>query len=73
MKYMIMRFIKTTIVNNKEIIPFLILALISLVLHFWKLEARALHHDEFIHIFWSFDLSKLKSKSGSRIASASIT
>ena len=57
---MIMRFIKTTIVNNKEIIPFLILALISLVLHFWKLEARALHHDEFIHIFWSFDLSEGK-------------
>ena len=53
---MIMRFIKTTIVNNKEIIPFLILALISLILHFWKLEARALHHDEFIHIFWSFNI-----------------
>jgi len=57
---MIMRFIKTTIVSNKEIIPFLILTLISLVLHFWKLEARALHHDEFIHIFWSFDLSEGK-------------
>src|ERR1043166_6966280 len=41
---------------DPEYLPFLALMLLGLVLRFWDLGAKALHHDESLHAFYSWRL-----------------